>query len=72
MTHLTIGTMARASRGGRITDMLRDICAMWLRRHREAEAAAELMTFSDRALADLGIGRCEIEARVRFPANPND
>lgn len=53
----------------RIAGALRDLWSAYQRKHREAEAAAELMTFSDRALADLGIGRCEIAGKVRFPEN---
>lgn len=37
------------------------------RRHEEREAMKELRTFSDKALQDIGIGRCEIERVVRFP-----
>lgn len=45
---------------------LRDLWSAYQRKRREAEAAAELMTFSDQALADLGIGRCEIAGKVRY------
>lgn len=69
MTHLAMGRASGERRIANPVRALRNIWAIWLRRRREAEAAAELMTFSDRALADLGIGRCEIERKVRFPAN---
>ncbi len=69
MTDLIVGRPAHPSRTAAAWRALRSIWAMWIQRRREAEAAAELMRFSDRALADVGIGRCEIEARVRYPVN---
>lgn len=53
----------------RIAGALRGLWSAYQHEHREASAAAELMTFSDRALADIGIGRCEIAGKVRFPVN---
>lgn len=69
MTDLVMGHPPHPSRTAAAWRALRGIWAMWKQRQYEAEAAAELMSFSDRALADVGIGRCEITARVRYSAN---
>ena len=39
-----------------------------IRRREERKAIAELSAFSDKALRDMGIDRCEIERVVRLPA----
>ncbi|HEX7790983.1 MAG TPA: DUF1127 domain-containing protein [Afipia sp.] len=57
------------SRSAAVWRALRNIWAAWEQRRHEVDAAAELMSFSDRALADFGIGRCEIATRVRYPPN---
>lgn len=69
MTDLIIGDSPHPSRIAAAGRALRGIWAAWKQRRLEAEAAAELMSFSDRTLADVGIGRCEITARVRYSAN---
>lgn len=54
------------SRFGRVLHALQSVWNSCIRRRREIEGAAELMSFSDQWLADIGISRCEIEGRVRF------
>ncbi|CAN5449620.1 hypothetical protein BH10PSE11_BH10PSE11_17550 [soil metagenome] len=69
MSHRAVGQPQHSSYLATAGRALRCIRAAWRQRRQEAEAAAELMTFSDRALADVGIGRCEIRSRVRSPEN---
>jgi len=72
MTDFIVGQRPHPSRTAAAWRAIRGIFTAWKQRRCEAEAAAELMSFSDRALADVGIGRCEITARVRYPANHSD
>ena len=57
--------------GSLAAGIVRALRAAWTarwRRRQEREAAAELHALSDYALRDLGIGRCQIDEQVRFPA----
>jgi uncharacterized protein YjiS (DUF1127 family) len=60
---LNSGSLAAA-----IFRALRAACTAQWRRRQERQAAAELHALSDYALRDLGIGRCQIDEQVRFPA----
>lgn len=50
-----------------IQNWINSTVATLKRRREERDAMKELRTFSDKALQDIGIGRCEIERVVRFP-----
>jgi uncharacterized protein YjiS (DUF1127 family) len=52
----------------RIGRALRRAYAAYCQRCEEQQAAADLRAMDDYTLRDLGITRCEIDERVRFPA----
>ena len=57
----------RAAVLGRLWAGFRLVARVYFRRSRVRRAAAELNTFSDHELKDIGVRRCEIEAWVRSP-----
>ena len=62
LTNINSGSFAGVFRALRTA-----FTALW-RWQRERKAAADLHAMSDYALRDIGIGRCQIDEQVRFPA----
>lgn len=62
-------TVSAGQSGSPLLASIRSVVARIRRRREEQKATAELLSLSDHLLQDMGIGRCEIERAVRFPAD---